>query len=256
VHPIRMLAISSGQDVADFADVCVRVYERYRSALAGVELWNEPNTRSGDMRGTMTPALAADLNYQSGQALRSVGCPVVMGGVIGGFDVGYAKEMMAALPSWARYLTHVTAHCYPGKWAPDTQPSSLPPEASTRILPSSFVPFRQHFEQHFPGVRFGVTEAGYAGTSVSNGAPNVHTFAVADEWETEMVRYFRSQGLDFYTHFQVVDDELVAYSDDQAVNPRAPWHPAFYVEKLGLSSSAGVMKPFASSYARLAAGVL
>jgi hypothetical protein len=256
VHPIRMLPISSTQDVSDFAEVCARVYERYGSALAGVELWNEPNTGSGDMKGTMTPAFAATLNLQGGQALRSVDCPVVMGGVVGGFDVGYVREMTEALPDWARYLTHVTAHCYPGKWAPDTQPSSLPPAASARLLPYSFVPFHQYVQQHFPSVRFGLTEAGYAGTSASNGAPNVHPLTVASEWETGMVQYLRSQSLDYYTHFHVIDDDLVAYNDDSTVNAHAPWHPEFYKEKLGLSSSAGVMKPFAADYAKLAAGLL
>jgi hypothetical protein len=214
--------------------------------VTAYELWNEPNTVTGNAGGRMTPAVAASLIRNGADALHSYASAhgwraKVVGFAIGTQSIDYLNRLYAADPGFLSRIDAVSFHVYM------SQDPSLPGGAAyprrIRTLQTVRTWLNTHGGSH---VEIMVTEGGYSGANGSRPLNVVDELQQAS-WSKAAIDWIRANpGLNvtLVTPFNPVDRGTVRYNG-------SAYHYDYWYENLGAVRADGTAKPFGSLYRQL-----
>ncbi len=230
-------------------------YQATHPGFAGItrfELWNEPNTPTGNANPTcpaceMAPATYDTILKDGSLALRAQavrqGFPIdVVGGVIGSIDLPYIQSLYRANPAFFSYMNTLSFHLY----------MSLDPASCGTSNPHCdlMIPQLRSWmnANGGAGVHLGISEGGYSGSNDSN-RPTAKVVSMAQQsaWGAQVINYLEANpqlGVKFYCPFNPVDDGL-RYTGSNVYE--------YWVDHLGAAYSNDTLKPWGVTYRNLIA---
>ncbi len=178
------------------------------AGLTDYELWNEPNSSTGDLRGTMTPAKMAHLLKIGAAAMRDEAAELgfrinIVGPAVGGMEVDYIAKLWQADYQVFRSIDTLSIHAYSRL---DT--SACSPGIKRCIKSLKLI--RDYLDSHGGAhVHIANTEGGYAGDKGTCLGPQVLTEAEQSAYSEEALKWLRANpglDVDFWITYHAIDD--------------------------------------------------
>jgi hypothetical protein len=177
------------------------------AGLTDFELWNEPNSPTGDLNGTMTPSKMARLLRVGSAAMRDearkMGFEInIVGPAVDGMDLPYIKSLWTADHAVFSYIDTLSIHAYSRL---DTY--SCIPTGKRCIRGITLI--RDYLNSHGgAGVHIANTEGGYAGSRGTCLGPQVHTEAMQSTLSEQSLLWIRANAhldVDFWITYHPID---------------------------------------------------
>jgi hypothetical protein len=236
-------------------------YARTHPGFSGVtayELWNEPNTSTGNASPAcptcvMAPATADAIVDTGARAVRAQAArmrfrPMVIGFGLGAIDLPYLRRLVQADPHILSALTALSVHLYM------TQPPATCPDddsaAATHCI-RSLARLRHYLDTasppgHSPDIA--ITEGGYAGSNSGCRPSNVVSDSLQAQYGTQAIQWMLhrpSLRVRLYSPFQPIDNGT------EPASCGARWDADAFKASLGAVLSNGALKPWGRAYRAL-----
>jgi hypothetical protein len=228
------------------------------TGITTYELWNEPNTSTGNANPacpscSMAPAVADQIVASGAHAIRSQASlmhfrPTVIGFALGAIDLPYLRHLVAADPHILQALDALSIHLYMTQ-SPTT--CSIDDSAAATHCVRSLARLRRYLNSVSPPGRapaIAITEGGYAGSNSGCRPSNVLSEAVQARYGTQAIQWILRRPklrVALYAPFEPIDDGV------EPATCGARWDAAAFKASLGAVLPNGALKPWGRAYRAL-----
>ena len=219
------------------------------TGLTDFELWNEPNSPTGNLGGTMTPTRMDHLLTIGAAAMRDEAAKLgfsinIIGPAIDGMDLNYLAKLWQADNQIFQSVDTLSLHGYSRFPTATCNPYDKRCVTGLQLI-------RDFLDAHGGAhVHLGTTEGGFAGSQGTCLGPQVYPEQIQSDLNEEALQWLRARpslNLDFWITFHAIDGTATyGYACDSGIFDHNFWR-----QKLGVVRADLSLKPWGARYREL-----